>query len=302
MSVVDGRVRAFCSDACKDRNRRGVEPAPDVDDSLDAVIEQSPWRRPTVRAALGLLIIGGIGLAMASRYLDKHAPKAAASMALAAQAAKPPPRTPTVAEALAVLAANPSDGEENDVWIHPMAGPTRHLPERNTRRFGAAREGMRPEECEGGHCGVDIGVSKGEVVMAVHDGVVERVERDAEVGGRRGNEGRFIRINHKGGTVVSSYIHLDGIREDLKPGIPVKVGEAIGTVGDTGVHQSGPHLHFAISVRASPDASELFIDPEPMLHLWPVKRQAVTSLHAMQTYFPHRAKTAQAETQSPEGM
>jgi murein DD-endopeptidase MepM/ murein hydrolase activator NlpD len=302
VSVLDGRVRAYCSETCKDRARRGVEPAPDTDDSFDAIVHISPWKRPTVRAALGVLIFGGVGLAMASRYLDKHAPKAAASMAVVAQAAKPPARTPTVAEALAVLAANSPDAEENDVWIHPMAGPMRHLPERSTRRFGAAREGMRPEECEGGHCGVDIGVSKGEVVMAVHDGVVERVERDAEVGGRRGNEGRFIRINHKGGTVVSSYIHLDGIREDLRPGIPVKVGEAIGTVGDTGVRQSGPHLHFAISVRASADASELFIDPEPMLHLWPVKRRPVTSLHAMQITFPHRSKTAQADTESPEGM
>ena len=139
------------------------------------------------------------------------------------------------------------------------------LPERDTRRFGAAREGMRPEECEGGHCGVDIGTEKGMLVMAVHDGVVERVERDPEVGGRRGNEGRFIMILHKGGTITTSYIHLDGIREDLRPGVPVKAGEAIGTVGDTGVNHSGPHLHFAVSVRSSPDGPELYINPEPLL-------------------------------------
>ena len=104
------------------------------------------------------------------------------------------------------------------------------------------------------------------LVLAAHDGVVERVERDPEVGGRRGNEGRFVRVNHKGGTVVTSYIHLDAIREDLRPGIPVKAGEAIGTVGDTGVHHSGPHLHFAVSVRPSADGPELFINPEPLLH------------------------------------
>jgi murein DD-endopeptidase MepM/ murein hydrolase activator NlpD len=169
---------------------------------------------------------------------------------------------------MAMLEPQPAD---NDVWFHPLYGPLRRLPARNTRRFGAAREGLRPEECEGGHCGVDLGSTRGEPVLAAHDGVVERVVRDAEQGGRRGNEGRFIRINHKGGTIVTSYMHLDTIRDDLKPGIPVKSGEPIGTIGDTGVLRSGPHLHFAVSVRPKVDETELFIDPEPLLHLWPLK-------------------------------
>jgi murein DD-endopeptidase MepM/ murein hydrolase activator NlpD len=154
---------------------------------------------------------------------------------------------------------------------------------------------MRPEECVGGHCGVDIGTEKGVLVVAVHDGVIERIERDPEVGGRRGNEGRFIRVNHKGGTVVSSYIHLDAIREDLKTGIPVRAGEAIGTVGDTGVHSSGPHLHFAVSVRPSIDGQELFIDPEPLLHLWPLAKPPAATLHAMSSAVVPHTKTAKAE-------
>jgi murein DD-endopeptidase MepM/ murein hydrolase activator NlpD len=155
---------------------------------------------------------------------------------------------------------------------------------------------MRPDECGAGHCGVDIGTRRGDIVMAAHDGVIERVERDPLVGGRRGNEGRFIRVSHKGGTVVSSYIHLDGIREDLKPGVPVHAGDPIGTVGDTGVKQSGPHLHFAISVRPSADGPELFIDPEPLLHLWPVRDQPTASLRRMEPA-PHRAvHAAQADS------
>ena len=63
--------------------------------------------------------------------------------------------------------------------------------------------------------------------------------------------------------------------------MPVKAGEAIGTVGDTGVHNSGPHLHFAVSVRPSPDGPELFINPEPLLHLWPLAKRPVATLHAM---------------------
>jgi murein DD-endopeptidase MepM/ murein hydrolase activator NlpD len=194
---------------------------------------------------------------------------------------------------MAMLASGSGDGN-SDVWYHPLPGPQRVLPEADSRRFGAARDGMRPEECEGGHCGVDIGTVKGMVVLCVHDGVVERVERDPEVGGRRGNEGRFVRINHKGGTVVSSYIHLDAIREDLKPGIPVKAGEAIGLVGDSGVQHSGPHLHFAISVRPSADGPELFINPEPLLHLWPLAKRPSATLRAMSATAPLHPKTAQA--------
>jgi len=101
-----------------------------------------------------------------------------------------------------------------------------------------------------------------------------------------------VRINHKGGTVVTSYIHLDAIREDLRPGIPVKAGEAIGTVGDSGVQHSGPHLHFAVSVRPSAEGSELFIDPEPLLHLWPLAPKPAATLHAMTSSAPHHARTA----------
>jgi murein DD-endopeptidase MepM/ murein hydrolase activator NlpD len=294
VAVLDGRVRAFCSTGCKDKGLAGVEQAPSIDDALKTIQQPSAWQRlpreqKILGGAMGVVAVLS-GLAFVGRGPTMRPTQAAAAVVPVA-----PPHTPTVAEAMDILGKKTSD-DDVDVWIHPLAGPRRHLPEADTRRFGAAREGMRPEECMGGHCGVDIGTVRGDIVMAVHDGVVERVERDPEVGGHRGNEGRFIRINHKGGTVVSSYIHLDGIREDLKPGIPVKAGEPVGTVGDTGVKHSGPHLHFAISVRPSADGPELFIDPEPMLHLWPVRNHASASLHGMQIT-PHRpAKTAQADS------
>jgi len=219
------------------------------------------------------------------------APLASASIA-------PPPKPaplPTVSDAMALLAPAPGVAAESDVWLHPLPGPKRALPERDTRRFGAGRPGMRPEECEGGHSGDDNHALGGADVDAAHDGVVERVQRDAIEGGRRGNEGRFIMILHKGGTVTTSYIHLDGIREDLRPGIPVKAGEAIGTVGDTGVQHSGPHLHFAISVRASPDGPELYINPEPLLYLWPLAKKPAATLHAMTSADVPHPTTAKAE-------
>jgi hypothetical protein len=291
-------VRAYCSNACKER---AALPAPeltiaDVGDDDNAALPELPsvWSRMSWKGAAG---VAGCGLAVMlfGGKLIGSAPLASASIAPAPKPALP---VPTVADAMAMLAPAPSAASDNDVWYHPLPGPHRTLPERDTRRFGAAREGMRPEECEGGHCGVDIGTEKGMLVLCAHDGVVERVERDPEVGGRRGNEGRFVMIIHKGGTITTSYIHLEGIREDLRPGIPVKAGEAIGTVGDTGVHNSGPHLHFAVSVRPSPDGPELYINPEPLLLLWPLAKRPAASLHAMTSAIVPHPKTAKAEGRS----
>jgi murein DD-endopeptidase MepM/ murein hydrolase activator NlpD len=293
VKVVDGRVRAFCSNACRDR---GVPTPPEL-----TILDEEEPLPPTPRkrlwpiAAGAFLSVGAILVVGGNRL--QVAP--AVAMAPSAHAMKPP--APTAAQAMAIISR--VNDATTDLWVHPMAGPERRLPERSSRRFGAAREGMRPDECNGGHCGVDLGGKKGELVMVVHDGVVERVQRDAEEGGRRGNEGRFVLVNHKGGTVLTSYIHLDGIREDLRPGVPVKAGEVIGTVGDTGVKESGPHLHFGISVRPHPEGDQLYIDPEPMLHLWPIKTHPVASLHRMET-FPSRATpTRTASVESPaQGM
>ena len=276
--VVDGRVRAFCSNACL-RSRRAAAAR------AGPFSKKRSRSRPRRAADRGrwppASALGVVGCSLAVGAPQVVAP-AALAPAVHASEAMESPRAPapqaSMDEAKAMMGKSRHRGERR---VGPPAAwaPTRRLPERDTRRFRAAREGQRPEECAGGHCGVDLGGKKGELVMAAHDGVIERVQRDAEEGGRRGNEGRFILINHKGATVVTSYIHLDGIREDLRPGIPVKAGEAIGTVGDTGVKESGPHLHFAVSVRPRPDGDMLYIDPEPMLHLWPLKNQPVASLH-----------------------
>jgi hypothetical protein len=299
--VVDGKVRAYCSAACKEKASRpppelpiGDADEPPSDD--DAHHLPSFWARLSWRGTVAVAVAGLIVLACGGKLIGSAPPALALSATSAAMLRRPPaPKpAPTVDDAMAMLASTPSP-TERDLWFHPLPGPRRMLPERDTRRFGAAREGMRPEECAGGHCGVDIGTVEGMIVLAAHDGVVERVERDAEVGGRRGNEGRFIRINHKGGTVVTSYIHLEAIREDLKPGIPVKAGEAIATVGATGVQHSGPHLHFAVSVRSSVDSPELYIDPEPLLHLWPLSPRPAATLHAMSSASPKHPKTAQID-------
>ncbi len=293
--VVDGRVRAFCSTSCRDaselasgvnaggeRGSRRQAARRAIDDSrarararrIAGVHRGRRGRRG--RQAVEQRRAGGFGFGAARgarsrcrRSSQSPAPVNLEHLGLSADGT----------QRKAVVDAEPAATE--DVWIHPLPGPQRRLPVRNTRRFGAAREGLRPEECEGGHCGVDLGSEIGELVMAAHDGVVERVVRDPNEGGRRGNEGRFIRISHKGGTIVTSYIHLDSIRDDLRPGVPVKVGEVIGQIGDSGVQHSGPHLHFAVSVRRPGDSEELFIDPEPMLHLWSLRPKPQVSARAL---------------------
>ena len=141
------------------------------------------------------------------------------------------------------------------------------MPGSEGRRFGATRPQPRPRECELGHCGVDLGYTLGQSVVAIHDGVIERVESDEGNGGRAG---RYLRISHTDGTVVSRYIHLDTIRADLRVGMKVHGGEIIGSVGRTGVEHSGPHLHFGLSLRpaGSPGGDERYIDPEPLLRRW----------------------------------
>jgi murein DD-endopeptidase MepM/ murein hydrolase activator NlpD len=141
-------------------------------------------------------------------------------------------------------------------------------------------------------CAIEIDAVAGAVVMAVHDGVVETVERDST--GRE--EGRFVRITHRGGAIASSYFQLDGIREDLRPGVPIKAGEPIGTVARAPSMSTRPHLRFAMSVSNTADSSVLFIDPQPLLALWPVRQAAPMSLRAME----HSSTSAAAEDRSEE--
>jgi murein DD-endopeptidase MepM/ murein hydrolase activator NlpD len=142
------------------------------------------------------------------------------------------------------------------IWYHPLVGH-RELPGKADRRFGAERTGRRPE-CGRGHCGVDIGDQRGDVVHAVQPGLVERIVGTSE---RKG--GRYVKLRHPSG-FVSYYMHLDRIHPDLVPGVEVAAGDPLGTLGSSGVEHSPPHLHFAVAM-VHEDGSETFVDPEPML-------------------------------------
>ena len=155
-----------------------------------------------------------------------------------------------------------------DAWIHPLAGPFRRMPLRDSRVFGAERPGDRPIECRKGHCGVDLGGEIwGEQVRAAHDGVVDRVRRDAN----DTHGGHYVRIAHRNATVFTQYFHLAAIPRWVQLGTPVKAGDVIGLLGDTGVKESTAHLHFTVSVRPASDWPEQYIDPEPLVALWPLR-------------------------------
>src|SRR5262249_59118450 len=73
------------------------------------------------------------------------------------------------------------------------------------------------------------------------------------------------------GTVFSQYFHLAAIPRGLEPGMKVKAGDVVGLLGDTGVKESAPHLHFTVSVRPSKEWPERYLDPEPLIALWPLR-------------------------------
>jgi hypothetical protein len=178
---------------------------------------------------------------------------------------------------------------KSDAWIHPLDGPSRRMPISDGRVFGAERAGDRPGECRNGHCGVDLSGPWGEPVHAVHEGVVERVQR----GPNEEHGGLYVRIAHRDGTIVSQYFHLAAIPRHIEPGARVAVGEVVGLLGDSGVKHSAPHLHFTLSVRPSAASVEKFMDPEPLIALWPLRLAVGESAGVVTTHIapgvPHGA-------------
>ena len=254
--VIEGSaVRIFCSQAC-----------------ASAPIELAP-PPPTGRySALRHLIHVAVGVPMlvfTSGYTPRTAPlriPAAAASTAAVPAA--PPEPPTFGPAWPPSEQDWQAEMASDVWLHPLDGPKRRMPIRDARVFGAERPGDRPGECRGGHCGVDLGGEVwGEPVHAAHDGVVDRVQH----GPNEDHGGLYVRLSHRGGTIFTQYFHLAAIPRWIQPGTKVKMGEVIGLLGDSGVKHSSAHLHFTVSVKPSADVPERYIDPEPLVALWPLR-------------------------------
>jgi murein DD-endopeptidase MepM/ murein hydrolase activator NlpD len=225
---------------------------------------------------VGGVVVGTATFAMIRTARSDDGDDAAATqdqlIAAFVAAAQPPPEPPPpiatppqpTPEELADAAL--VDELAHDAWIHPLAGPARRMPANHDGAFGAVRPGDRPPECISGHCGVDIGSIWGEPIHAVHDGVVDWVNR----GPNEEHGGIFVKIAHRGASLYSWYFHLAAVPRWVQPGVRVKAGQVIGLLGDTGVFQSAPHLHFSLSVKPPKAVKERYIDPEPLIAIWPL--------------------------------
>jgi murein DD-endopeptidase MepM/ murein hydrolase activator NlpD len=89
------------------------------------------------------------------------------------------------------------------------------------------------------HKGVDYAARIGTPVKAAGDGVVT-------FHGNKGGYGRMIVLSH-GEHYETAYAHLSDFRENLQDGEPVKQGDVIGYVGQSGL-ATGPHLHYEFRV------------------------------------------------------
>ncbi len=87
------------------------------------------------------------------------------------------------------------------------------------------------------HRGLDFAAPMGTPIMAAGDGIVEYA-------GPRGTYGHYIRIRHPN-MYQTVYAHLSRYADNIKKGVRVKQGEAIGYIGSTG-RSTGPHLHFEV--------------------------------------------------------
>ena len=86
------------------------------------------------------------------------------------------------------------------------------------------------------HFGVDIVAQKDSPIKSILDGVVVTADWSAKTG-------NTISIQHKN-DIISVYKHNSKLLKKI--GENVKAGEAIAIIGNTGLHTSGPHVHFEL--------------------------------------------------------
>jgi murein DD-endopeptidase MepM/ murein hydrolase activator NlpD len=99
------------------------------------------------------------------------------------------------------------------------------------RRFHPKLRVYRP------HLGVDYAAPTGTPVSSAGSGKVL-------FAGYKGQNGRMVRIKHRGG-YTTYYGHLSKIPKKIRKGVKVSQGDIIGYVGSTGL-ATGPHLDYRI--------------------------------------------------------
>ncbi len=93
------------------------------------------------------------------------------------------------------------------------------------------------------HSGIDISAAYGSAIFAAGDGVVVSAEWES-------GYGYTTRIRHADG-LETMYAHQSALADWIAPGVRVRQGDVIGTVGTTG-SATGPHLHYEVWVDGEP--------------------------------------------------
>ena len=186
-----------------------------------------------------------------------------------------PPREPRPEPPMYGPAWPPTDQDwqtafAHTTWAYPLPGPARRAPAADDRILATRPSANRPGPvCRvPAKCGVDLGGELwGEHVYAAHDGVVDRVQHGT--GDERGDV--YIRVSHFGGMVFTHYDHLAAVPRRILRGAPIKAGDLIGLVGDTGNEHPRRYLHFALSIHPSNELPEVYWDPTPLMAHWPLR-------------------------------
>ncbi len=122
------------------------------------------------------------------------------------------------------------------------------------------------------HNGLDVGGPVGTPIYAADDGIVLAVDNNDKSSWQKYQYGKYVMIEHKN-NISTLYAHLS--KQVVKKGDPVKRGDIIGYLGNTG-YATGPHLHFGaywtpsiqfktISPAAGLVPVGVIIDPEDYL-------------------------------------
>ncbi|MCA9603666.1 MAG: M23 family metallopeptidase [Polyangiales bacterium] len=145
-------------------------------------------------------------------------------------------------------------------WRAPLDGAPRTV----TSGIGDSRD-----DGERDHRGVDLESLPGEIVRAPADGEVvfagvdlpgrqnhvalHRGEYDRYPKRSLGHGGRFVCLRHRragADSIRTCYMHLEEVH--VEPGMDVRAGDSLGTVGRTGMERSAAHLHFELHTEAGP--------------------------------------------------
>jgi murein DD-endopeptidase MepM/ murein hydrolase activator NlpD len=135
-------------------------------------------------------------------------------------------------------------------YAFPILGP--HDFGGAAGRFGAARTGHT-------HQGQDVMAACGQTEVAARGGTIQYA-------GYEGNAGNYVVIDGKGTGLDFMYAHL-AEPSPLNAGDPVRTGQPIGIVGETG-DATACHLHFEIWTAPGWYEGGSPVDPLPYLEQW----------------------------------